>query len=189
MIFDNVTFDDATDYREVARGGILGYVGGSRSTDMSPLDWVFRAYEALRAAEPSRAQLLMDAIGEALSALDIRLTSGALDFFCTYAAVGRARERLLALFKQREYQLKRAVPDNPSYTVGWLLGRALGPLIMARDAEAIDEAKQEIDAGQLDPMPYLAALATIDPDWVRARRDDLEKRWPSAAEIITPNLA
>jgi hypothetical protein len=84
---DNVEFTEETDFADLARLALKGWIGGSLRSDCGPADWVFRVYDEL--AGSPYADMLAAGVAANLASDDPLVREQAEVFFIGRPEAGR----------------------------------------------------------------------------------------------------
>ena len=172
--FDGVTFDDATDFTDLARKAVLWKLGGSLPSDDDAMCWVERAYKAIEGT-PWHDRFA-EGMAACLTDSDPVVRRQALSFFRQFPRA-RGGDRVVDL----------ALNDRSGFIdLEWQLLQTVAARINIGDTRAITLGKREALQGQAEPL--IASLTGADPQWVAEHAEGIVRRAPASGITILYNL-
>jgi hypothetical protein len=182
--FDGITFDDATDFTDLARKAVLWKLGGSLPSDDDAMCWVERAYKAIEGT-PWHDRFA-EGMAACLADSDRIVRSQALSFFSQFPEA-RGGERIveLALGDRAGFAGVPGLTEQGG-DLEWKLLHAVSARIAIGDTRAIELGKKEALAGRAEPI--IASLTGADPQWVIEHAEQIVKSRPATGITILFNL-
>lgn len=173
--FDNVTFSDSFDFDGFARRQLLDEAGtGAMPSDVTPVDWLLRAYGTLRGTPFGDS--LSRGVAKQMTAPEPFVRFQTMVFLENFphAAGAERAEQLVA--QDRSLFKGVSVPPFAS-NLEWNLLRVLGARAMTGSQNAQDLAKAEVvKPGQASGV--VAGVVGVDPDWVVAHSEEIVRSTP-----------
>ena len=188
VVVDDVSLTDATDFDRLALDALRGGGQfGSRRGDNFPVDWIFRAYDELKARSSPFADRPAAGVAACLTAPEPEVRAQALVFFQRHPRAAGG-ERVVDLVAG-DRELFAGVPDPvyPCTDLFWQLLAALAARLASGDERALERAQSEV-LRPGDALPLVAELAAAAPAWAFAHAESIAQGTPAAGASLLIQL-
>lgn len=175
----------ANDIDETTREWLTGARGDGRSTDLSPIDGLVRAWPAM--ANTQEGKELGAAIVRRLTDGDAELRYRALQFLFAIPVCDLTYAVLPLVRGDRSLFRGVYVGGDDKSLEFWLLW-ILAKLLDGKRQDVLEAARSEVLNPAGEPAPVAGRLAKVDSEWVRAHRDKIENLHPDTSEAFDNNL-
>lgn len=185
MRYDNVDFTDDTDMDSLMHAALLGGVGGSLRSDNAPLDWVFRAYEALQGTR--FADRVSRAMATNLTAPEAEVRWQALIFFESHPHVPGAERIADLVAGDRAGFVGVPCPWGRSGDLEDKLVWDLAVQLRRGDERGIALARAEaLRPGRA--LTVIRGLILVDDEWVDGHAEQIVRGSPDAGAALIAGL-
>lgn len=193
VTWDGVDFGPKTDLRQLVHQQLVHWnVGTTRRDDRTEIDWVKRAYDALRTLDTVSANRLARSVAQLFGQVDSGIDALVAKFYEDRpGAPGRGILANWMIGHPEGVSTERnPVPGSAGRTVReaafgvalwWYHAKDRDP-----DPALLEQVHREIDAGRADGL--IGVLSVVEPTYVDQHFDALLRAHPSAAGSLLAHL-